>query len=496
MFAFALWDARRQQLLIARDRVGKKPLLYAFRDGILSFASEMQALLRDTELPREVDHVALDRYLAFGYVPAPLTALRGVSKLPPAHTLLLRDGRIELRRYWQLDYSQKLDASVEEICERIREALQGGDAAPHDRRRAAGRVPVGRHRLVGGRGRDGRGLVGAGADVLDRLRQPALRRAAARASDRRSASAPSTRSSWSAPTPSRCSRRSCATTASRSPTRRRSPASTSREMTRRHVTVALNGDGGDESFGGYTRYVANARGRDGWTGSRPRCGAAIAAAGARVPERRRRREPAEQVPPARRHAGARRAARATPATCPGSTPRIATALYTPEFAASIDGAGPAEELIAAAWRGASGESVVDRMLEVDVRTYLVDDLIAKIDIATMAHALEARSPFLDHQLMELAASIPADLKVRGGEKKWILRDALRGWLPDDLLDRPKQGFSVPLSDWLRGDLEPWAREVLLDPGTLDRGYFDPAPSRGCSTAMRPGPTATPSASGR
>ena len=111
------------------------------------------------------------------------------------------------------------------------------------------------------------------------------------------------------------------------------------------------------------------------------------------------------------------------------------------------------------------------MLEVDVETYLAGDLILKIDIATMAYALEARSPFLDHDLMQLAASIPAELKVRGQEKKWILREALRDWLPGDLLDRPKQGFSVPLSAWLRGDLRSWAREVLLDPGTLERGYF-------------------------
>jgi asparagine synthase (glutamine-hydrolysing) len=117
--------------------------------------------------------------------------------------------------------------------------------------------------------------------------------------------------------------------------------------------------------------------------------------------------------------------------------------------------------------------VVATPLKIEATTYLPDDLIAKIDIATMAHALEARSPFLDHQLMEMAATIPADLKVRGREKKWILREALRGWLPDDILDRPKQGFSVPLSSWLRTDLHGWTREVLLDRTTRDRGYFDP-----------------------
>jgi asparagine synthase (glutamine-hydrolysing) len=145
-------------------------------------------------------------------------------------------------------------------------------------------------------------------------------------------------------------------------------------------------------------------------------------------------------------------------------------LYTPGFAAQVGDADATSE-ITTRWAQASGTSVVDRMLEVDVSTYLVDDLIAKIDIATMAHALEARSPFLDHRVMELGASIPANLKVRGGEKKWILREALRPWLPGEILDRGKQGFSVPLSSWLRTDLRGWAQDILLDPATRARGYF-------------------------
>jgi asparagine synthase (glutamine-hydrolysing) len=151
-------------------------------------------------------------------------------------------------------------------------------------------------------------------------------------------------------------------------------------------------------------------------------------------------------------------------------------LYTPGFAELADNA--ADDVIGGPWAAASGRAVVDKLLEVDVSTYLVDDLIAKIDIATMAHGLEGRSPLLDHQLMQLAASIPARYKVRGREKKWILRRALRGWLPDSILDRPKQGFTVPLSAWLRSDLRPWAKEVLLDPVSIDRGYFDPQAVRG------------------
>jgi asparagine synthase (glutamine-hydrolysing) len=146
------------------------------------------------------------------------------------------------------------------------------------------------------------------------------------------------------------------------------------------------------------------------------------------------------------------------------------ALYTDEFSAALGGSH-ALETIVAPWQAASGLDVRDIMLEVDSATYLSGDLIAKIDIATMAHALEARSPLLDHEVLELAAALPAELKVRGREKKWILRRAMRGWIPDEILDRPKQGFSVPVSDWLRDELSAWAREVLLDRGTLARGWF-------------------------
>jgi asparagine synthase (glutamine-hydrolysing) len=238
-------------------------------------------------------------------------------------------------------------------------------------------------------------------------------------------------------------------------------------MTRRHVTVALNGDGGDESFAGYTRYVANA----------------VAARLDRLPAPLRRGAAAMA---ARLPAGGTVSSPVNRARRLGGTLALdgaqrygryvawfdsaqRHALYEPAFAATVGTA--TDDVIAGPWASASGRSVVDRMLEVDVSTYLVDDLIAKIDIATMAHALEARSPFLDHELMELAASIPGELKVRGGEKKWILREALRGWLPDEILDRPKQGFSVPMSGWLRGELRPWAEDVLLDPRSLDRGYF-------------------------
>ena len=470
MFAFALWDERRQQLMIARDRVGKKPMLYALRDGGLSFASEMQALLQDTDIPREVDHVALDRYLALGYVPAPLTALRDVRKLPPAHTLVMREGKVTIERYWALDYAHKRDEPVEELCERIREGLLAAT-----RRRLIADVPLGAF-LSGGI--DSSAVVAAmaqlssepvrtfsigfdheGFDELPHARQIARQFGTVHEEFQVRAEAVEV-----LPQIVRHHGEPFADSSA-------IPSFYLAELTRRHVTVALNGDGGDESYAGYQRYVANAV-----AGRLDRLPAplrrALAAAGGRVADD-------GDVSSVRNRV--RRLAGGMALDAPARYARYVSwfdgaqrgALYSASFAAAIGGAD-ADDEIAARWAAASGASVVDRMLEVDAGSYLVDDLIAKVDIATMAHALEARSPFLDHQMMELAASIPSEYKVRGGEKKWILREALRPWLSSEILDRPKQGFSVPLSSWLRSDLQGWARDILLDPGSLGRGYFEPA----------------------
>jgi asparagine synthase (glutamine-hydrolysing) len=146
-------------------------------------------------------------------------------------------------------------------------------------------------------------------------------------------------------------------------------------------------------------------------------------------------------------------------------------LYTLEFR-NLLGVSLAPSVIAEPWRAASGDTPIDVMLEVDVETYLPGDLLVKMDIATMAHSLEARSPFLDPRVMGLAASLPADLKANGAEKKVVLRDALRGWIPDGILDRPKRGFVVPIVDWFRNELRDWSRDVLLDSPARHRGWFD------------------------
>jgi asparagine synthase (glutamine-hydrolysing) len=468
MFAFALWDARRRRLVVARDRIGKKPLVYHLRDGVLSFASEMGALLADESIPRRVDEAALDAYLALGYVPAPFTALEGVHKLPPAHTLVMEDGEATISCYWRLDYAKKLELPVAEWCERIRAALREAT-----RKRMIADVPLGAF-LSGGI--DSSAVVAAMAEhssgpvrtfsigfdheEFDEL--PYARKISEQFGTVHEEFHVRAEAVEIAPKLVRHYGEPFADATA-------IPSFYLSELTRRHVTVALNGDGGDESFGGYTRYVANAlAGRlDRIPGGLRH---AIGRMGARAPED-------GHVSSLRSRA--RRLAVTMGLEAPARYARykelfaapLRDSLYAPGFAGAI--AGRRHDAIAETWAQTSGAHVVDKMLEVDVRTYLAGDLIPKVDIATMAYALEARSPFLDHEFMELAASIPAGLKVRGSEKKWILREALRGWLPDEALDRPKQGFVVPLSAWLRTDLRSWAAEILLDPATLDRGYFRP-----------------------
>jgi asparagine synthase (glutamine-hydrolysing) len=236
---------------------------------------------------------------------------------------------------------------------------------------------------------------------------------------------------------------------------------------REHVTVALNGDGGDESFAGYQRYTTNLLlSKLDWLPG------PVRAAGARAGERACR-----GADPANPRA---RLGRLLVASARERTDRYLAQrsvfnetqraqLYTPDYAAQL-GPWRSSELVLDPWRRASGTELLDQLLEVDVGGYLPDDLLTKIDIATMAHSLEGRSPLLDHELMEFAAALPAGAKAHGLGRKRILRSTLRGWVPDEILDGPKRGFQLPLREWFRGELREYAREVLLDEGARSRGW--------------------------
>jgi asparagine synthase (glutamine-hydrolysing) len=468
MFGLAVWDARRRQLLLARDRLGKKPLYYAEREGTISFASELAALLQDDRISREVDHQALDAFLAYRWVPSPLTAFRAVRKLPPGCTLVFRGGRSTVSRYWALRFSRKRPIEdPREVYEELREQIRAATA-----RRLIADVPLGAF-LSGGV--DSSAVVAAMAEASSQPVKtfsigftseefnelPLARLVAQRFATEHHELIVEPRALELIP---RIVRHYGEPFADDSAI----PSFHVAEMARRYVTVALNGDGGDESFAGYDRYVVNLAASRLERIPRP-LRRMVAAAGLRVPEsgtidswRSRVRRMAETLPLDRR---ARYGAYMSHLN--GLRRDL---LYTDEYR-DLVGCSIACDVIARPWRESDADSVLDVMLDVDVQTYLPDDLLVKMDIATMASSLEARSPLLDHELMEFAASLPASLKVRGREKKVALRGALRGWVPDEILDGPKRGFRLPLGNWFRGELREFAHEVLLGRQARNRGYF-------------------------
>jgi asparagine synthase (glutamine-hydrolysing) len=472
MFAFALWDRARERLLIARDRVGKKPLFYCQQKGGLSFASELAALMVDPDVPREVDATAIDGYLAYGYIQAPRSIWRAVKKLPPAHTLVWEGGSARVERYWSLDYSEKADAPLPELEEELRRRV-GASV----RRRMIADVPLGA--LLSG-GIDSSIVVSEMAAASPRpvktfsigFQQeefnelPLARLTARRFGTDHEEFTVEPHAIEIVPKLVRHYGEPYADSSA-------IPSFYLAELTRRHVTVALNGDGGDESFAGYLRYVANHLGRG-----------------------------LDFVPRPLRRGGARAAARLLPAgdarSARGYMRRFLTSIgenapgrYAAQFGifsraereALLGEAVPAvaqaatEDVIGAPWREASGRSRLDVLLETDVNTYLPGDLLVKMDIASMAYSLEARSPLLDPEVMEFAASLPARYKARLASKKWILRRAYQGRVPDEVLDGRKKGFGVPLGAWFRNELRDYTRDVLLDPATLARGLLREAPIR-------------------
>jgi asparagine synthase (glutamine-hydrolysing) len=467
MFGLALWDARRGELFVARDRIGKKPLFYAERGGTISFASELWALLADEEISREVDPAALDRFFTYTYVPSPFSAFRAVRKLPPASLLRWRAGKTRIERYWKADFGPKIDVrSDAEAGELVREAVR--EAV---RRRMVADVPLGAF-LSGGV--DSTAVVAAMAELstdpvktfsigfeqsgFDEL--PYARDVAERFGTEHHELVVRPDAVELLP---KLARHYGEPFADHSAI----PSFYLAEMTRRQVTVALTGDGGDEVFGGYGRYAHGAimQRLDTVPAGLRRTVAALAA----------RVAPNGDLNSARNRL--RRASALLPLTPQDRYARamsrfgldLRESVYTPEFRASLEGS--AAETIAEPWQSSSALNPIDRMLDVDQQTYLSGDLLAKMDIATMAYGLEARSPLLDQDLIALAASLPARFKVRGREKKIALRAALRGVVPDEHIDRTKQGFQVPMAEWFRTDLRELARETLLGSAAEGRGYL-------------------------
>ncbi|MFL6020011.1 MAG: asparagine synthase (glutamine-hydrolyzing) [Gaiellaceae bacterium] len=449
MFALALWDATRERLVLARDRLGKKPLLWTrLDDGTLAFASELTALLRLPGITRDVDLEALDAYLALQYVPGNGTALRGIRKVPPGHILVAEGGGERIEPYWTLEPAEP-STSDDDWLQRVRSTV-----AEAVRRRLVADVPLGA--LLSG-GIDSSVVVALMAEASSQpVRTFTVGFADERYDERQYARAVAER--YGTVHEELTISEDVAATLPRLAAAYGEPLGDEAafptfliaEQARRHVTVALAGDGGDEAFAGYERYIAHAL-AERVPGVAARAGAAAVRL---VPSARR--EPRSTL---------YRAARFLDIA--GSPRRERYGRLMQVFPLELRRELWLDPRHAAPLRLEPEREGITGLQLLDVATYLPDDLLLKADIASMAHSLELRSPFLDHEVMALGLALPAHLKTHGREAKVALRRAFDAQLPPQVARRGKSGFGVPLGRWFREDLRELARETL----STGRGWF-------------------------
>ena len=470
MFAFALWDAKKERLVLARDRVGKKPLLYSLVGGKLIFASEFQAILQHPDVSREINFEALNQYLSFICVPAPQTAFRSVNKLEPGHVLVWQNGAVEINRYWSLDFSRKINISEREAGERAVDLLR--DAV---RVRLMSDVPLGAF-LSGGI--DSSAIVALMSELsTERVKTFSIgfeEQSFSEIEDaRRIAQRFGTEHHELVVKPDALEVLPALVRHYGEPYADSSaiPTYYLSKMTREHVTVALSGDGGDECFAGYERYAAM-RIAEGYN-HLPRIlkERVLEPAIAALPAASATRSRYGRVRRLLGVMGQERTERYLMLTC-GFTEEMKAELYTREFRGRTAKASPLTYM--KPWFSGNGElDIIDRLMMADTANYLPNDLLVKVDIASMAVSLEARAPFLDHHVMEFAASLPAAYKLRGLTTKSLLKRALKGLLPDETLTRRKMGFGVPISHWFRVELKGFLSDTILSDKALGRGYFTP-----------------------
>ncbi len=465
MFAFAVWDANARRLLLARDRLGVKPLYYAEVPGAgIVFGSEIKSLLQDPDIPRGWRPDALDAYLTLLYIPAPDTIYRAVNKLPPGHVLVAEGGRVRVSRYWDLNFTgdgnpAREEEYLEELDGLLREAVS---------LRLVSDVPLGAF-LSGGIDsstvvaymKDASGTppvtiaVGFDDAAYDEVhhaeavaRHLGCEFHALTANPRVDDLLP--KLAWHFDEPFADS--------SAVPTYYVSKAA--REL----VTVALSGDGGDELWAGYPWHrvehweqrvrgsLGGAARMAGWLGR----ALPLSVKGARS---LRHLASAPDQAYAMKHAYGM------------FEPDAKTRLYSGDFTRAV-GSADAFATFRAAYHECGSSDPLDRAMYVDARTYMIDDVLTKVDRMSMAVSLEAREPLLDHKLLEFAARVPSSLKLKNGRSKYLLRRVLDRKVPREIIDRPKRGFAAPIGAWLRGPLAGLTSELLLDGRLRDRGIFE------------------------
>ncbi|HSW31542.1 MAG TPA: asparagine synthase (glutamine-hydrolyzing) [Longimicrobiales bacterium] len=467
MFAFAVWDEAAGRLFLARDRAGKKPLFWARQGGRLAFASEIKALLALPWVPDEMDEGALPFYLAYGYVPGPRTFLRGIEALPPATAMTVDGARQAQRRYWTLDWRRGADIGDEEAIARVRSLLR--DAVE---RRLVADVPLGAF-LSGGI--DSTLIVGL---MRERIEGPLRTFSLGFADDATYDETPF----------ARAAARRFGTEHTEFIVEAHAvelvdelveaydgpfgdssaiPTHIVSRLTREHVTVALTGDGGDEMFCGYPRFLGMAVAE--------RVGRGVAAlgdaVGRRLPHHPDFRHPLRRFQ--RFFAAAALAPEERMLRWIGYLPEVERYLR-PELASAVDRRALTESF-RVPWERERGQSSVTRALALNFETYLPDDLLVKADRCSMAHGLELRAPFLDTAVMEFAAGLPDRLRHRGRTLKWLLKRAFPDLLPPEIARRGKWGFGVPLPVWFRTHWRPLFESRVLAPEARIRAWLDPEP---------------------
>ena len=470
MFALAIWDANHRRLVLARDRLGKKPLVYRWEQSRLLFASELKSILQVPGVPREIDPQALDEYLTYQYVPHPLTIFKGIAKLPPGHIAVYANGKLAIDRYWQPDFNRELNRSARDCADELRSLVFSAVGL-----RLQSDVPLGAF-LSGG----------VDSSLVVAVAQKQLQQ-------------PIKTFSIGFPEPEYDETSYAALVAKQigaehhefrvepsaidvlpeliwhydEPFADNSAVPTwyVAKLSREHVTVALTGDGGDELFAGYDRYQAVRLGA--WFDRLPSPAKSLFAGrlwqqlgGDRGQKSwiRRLGRFAEvlSMPPERRY---------LEWICVFNEARRAQ-LYADDFVARLPDRDPFDFLAAAYQRACTRDAVTGASLA-DLTTYLPCDLLTKVDLASMAHGLECRQPLLDYRVVELAAAMPIHLKQRGLNGKVILKEAFADLLPKAIRRRRKMGFGVPLERWFRHELRDFARDILLDHRSLSRGFFRP-----------------------
>ncbi len=471
MFALALWDATRSRLVLARDRLGKKPLYVRREPHRVLFASEIKSILNAEDVPRRVNHEALPEYLALGYVPAPHTLFEGIEKVLPGHMLVIEKGRVEDREYWDVRFDQVEMRSEQEWVELVREKL-----LESVRLRLISDVPLGAF-LSGGI--DSSTVVAAMAQLTDRpvktysigfegedkyYNELPFAGVVAKTFGtdhheiivRPAVSELLPKLIWHMDEPLADSALLTTYLVSR--------------LARESVTVILSGVGGDELFGGYRRYLGDGLRRyfnilpevvrRNW----------LPALFARLPQDRN----------SAWKNNIRYASAFVKSAGMDSVPRYASyvGVFSPELRALLfrhnghNECAPASKILEEYFGRCRNADSLNQLIYVDIKTSLADDLLLLTDKMSMAASIECRAPFIDQELVELTARIPSDFKVRGLSMKYLLKKAVQPWLPSEILHRKKRGFGAPVGSWLRGDLEPLMQETLSETQVRKRGFFD------------------------